>query len=293
MQENFDWLVLATMPKINHKITQLILQLENLATLKDLSISEMESFGFSRSQANYIKHPDLKKIEQHLKWAEQAGNNLICYGSDKYPALLKEIHTPPLVLFVKGNYQLLKQSQIAIVGSRNASISGKNIARTLAYKLVENRQIITSGLALGIDSAAHRGAVANNGKTIAILATGIDKTYPRSHTILASEILEKNGALVTEFFIEQTVHKHHFIRRNRIISGLSQGVVVVEAQIKSGSLITARYAMEQNREVWAVPGNIYNPQTKGCHYLIKQGATLIEDEKDILLSLEIPHNRVK
>jgi DNA processing protein len=208
-------------------------------------------------------------------------SQIITFDDPLYPQLLKEIYDPPLVLFVRGNVDLLLLPKIAIVGSRNASISGREIAYNLAGQLT-TQFVVTSGLALGIDGQAHLGALYQQGYTIAVVATGLDITYPARHKKLQKDIVEKKGLIISEFPPGIVPKPGHFPKRNRLISGLSLGVLVVEASLKSGSLITARCALEQGREVFAIPSSIYNVQAKGCHWLIKQGAKLVEDTSDIV-----------
>jgi len=209
---------------------------------------------------------------------------IILISSPDYPALLREIDTPPALLFVKGNANIINLPQIALVGSRHHSVSGQQNARAFARHLAANGFIITSGLALGIDGAAHQGAI-ETGRTLAVLGTGVDVIYPRRHQMLYADIIAKGGAIVSEFPPGTPARAGNFPQRNRIISGLSLGVLVIEAALKSGSLITARLAMEQGREVFALPGSIHNPNAKGCHQLIRQGATLVETSDDIINEL--------
>lgn len=210
--------------------------------------------------------------------------NVLPITSPDYPALLREIDTAPVLLFIRGDTNALNLPQIAIVGSRQLSASGQQNARVFARQLASNGFTITSGLALGIDGAAHQGAL-ETGKTIAVLGTGVDITYPRQHQSLYENILSCGGAIVSEFPPGTPARAGNFPQRNRIISGLSLGVLVVEAALRSGSLITARLAMEQGREVFAIPGSIHNPVARGCHHLIKQGATLVETADDIISEL--------
>jgi len=202
-----------------------------------------------------------------------------------YPALLREIASPPPQLFVRGNVDALALPQLAIVGSRNATPSGAETAHNFASHLAASGFCITSGLAEGIDAAAHRGALAAAGRTIAVCGTGLDITYPRQHEQLADDIIASGGALVSEFAPGTPVHRANFPRRNRLISGLSVGTLVVEASLRSGALITARHAMEQGREVFAIPGSIHNPVARGCHRLIRNGAKLVETADDIVEEL--------
>ena len=212
------------------------------------------------------------------------GIDIVLISSADYPALLREIDTPPALLFVKGDTSILNLPQIAIVGSRHHSAAGQQNARAFARHLANSGFVITSGLALGIDGAAHLGAI-ETGKTIAVLGTGVDIIYPRRHQTLYQDIIAKGGAIVSEFPPGTPARAGNFPQRNRIISGLSLGVLVVEAALKSGSLITARLAMEQGREVFAIPSSIHNPSAKGCHQLIRQGAALVETADDIINEL--------
>ena len=218
-----------------------------------------------------------------LRWRSPV-RCIILKGSAEYPANLANIADPPPVLFVDGNEAALNAPQIGIVGSRDATPSGCDTAFWLAGELCASGFAITSGLARGIDGAAHRGALAKDGQTLAILGCGIDRVYPRIHEKLARQI-SQSGALVSELPLGVPPLALHFPLRNRIISGLGAGVIVVEANLSSGSLITARLALEQGREVFAVPGSIRNPWTRGCHALIRQGAVLIEGPEDILEAL--------
>ena len=220
-----------------------------------------------------------------LETLEKHQAKMLTHGSEDYPGLLKQIHRPPPIIYTKGNTDLLSLPQIAIVGTRNPSAAGLENTRIFARYLAQGGFTITSGLALGIDGAAHEATLSAKGKTIGVMATGIDKLYPQKHQPLADAILQQGGLLLTEFAPGTPPHSVNFPRRNRIISGLSLGVLVIEAAIKSGSLITARCALEQNREVFAIPGSIHSPQSKGCHALIKDGAQLVENGEDIIRQL--------
>ena len=219
-------------------------------------------------------------------WLSGVGAQIIPITSLDYPQQLKQISSAPPLLYSLGQTDNLHLPQIAIVGSRRMTRGGENNALQWSRFLANSGFTITSGLALGVDGCAHRGALeATNGKTVAVMATGIDSIYPQRHRQLAEQILDSGGTLVTEFHPNEKPLPTHFPRRNRIISGLSLGVLVVEAAVKSGSLITARYALEQNREVFAIPGSIHNPQSRGCHLLIKEGAQLVESGDDIIAEL--------
>lgn len=206
---------------------------------------------------------------------------LLAWDEPLYPALLREIHRPPLLLYVKGDAGALSLPQIAVVGSRNASLGGLQVAENFSAALAASGFAITSGMALGIDGAAHRGAL-KTGKTIAVLGAGVDVIYPRQHGDIYGRILAEGGAIISELPPGTRPLRPYFPMRNRIISGLSTGVLVVEAALKSGSLITARLAMEQGREVFAIPGSIHNPMARGCHQLIREGAVLTETLDDMV-----------
>ena len=216
-------------------------------------------------------------------WLSAPDHHLLRPDDPHYPPLLREISRPPSALFVAGNPDLLTLPQLAIVGSRNATAEGADTARSFAAHLAAAGFCITSGLAEGIDAAAHLGALhAPGGRTIAGCGTGPDSVYPRRHTALAGQIVAAGGAIVSEFAPGTPVSRSNFPRRNRIISGLCVGVLVVEASVRSGALITARHAMEQGRGVFAIPGSIHNPVARGCHRLIRDGARLVETAADIV-----------
>lgn len=223
-------------------------------------------------------------IEHGLAWASQPGQSIITLADASYPPALLEIADPPSVLYVRGNPDLLHRRGIAVVGSRNATPQGIQTAESFARHLAAQGLCIVSGLALGIDAAAHRGALAAQGETVAVIGTGADRIYPARNKELAIAIAER-GAIVSEFPLGTPAVAYNFPRRNRIISGLARGVLVVEAAPESGSLITARLAAEQGREVFAIPGSIHSPVARGCHKLIKQGAKLVETAQDILEEL--------
>lgn len=231
-----------------------------------------------------LANPDWDGVDRDLRWLEQPNHHLITREDPRYPARLKEIARPPLALFVNGDPDLLSMPQLAVVGSRNPTRGGKEHAREFSAFMARSGLVITSGLALGIDGEAHRAALKAEGTSLAVTATGPDKVYPARHRDLMHQLVE-NGVAVSEFPLGTGVSPGHFPQRNRIISGLSLGVLVVEAARKSGSLITAHAAMEEGREVFALPGSIDNPLAKGCHALIRQGAKLIETADDLLEEL--------
>jgi DNA processing protein len=198
---------------------------------------------------------------------------------------LRELEDAPPLLFLRGEVTQLHNPQLAVVGSRNPSVIGRETAYDFCRSLADSGLVITSGLALGVDAAAHRGALAGGGQTVAVFGTGLDRVYPAAHRELAHDIVEQGGVLVSEYAPGTAPLPGNFPRRNRIISGLSLGTLVVEAALRSGSLITARLAVEQGREVFAIPGSIHNPLARGCHQLIRQGAKLVETAQDILEEL--------
>lgn len=220
-------------------------------------------------------------ITQALSWSQGVGQHILTLADAEYPQALLEIPDPPTVLYVRGRVDLLNRPALAIVGSRNPTPQGVQNAERFAAAFAEAGLVIASGMALGIDGAAHRGALAAGGDTVAFIGTGIDRIYPARHRELALEIGSK-GSIVSEFPIGTPVSAYNFPRRNRLISGFSRGTLVVEAAVESGSLITARLAAEQGREVFAIPGSIHSPQSRGCHKLIKQGAKLVETAQDVL-----------
>lgn len=226
---------------------------------------------------------DREQAQRDLDWLDQSDTRLLPITHPDYPTLLRELADPPLALFLRGDPSLLSLPQLAMVGSRNASRGGLENARQFARFLAGNGLLVTSGLALGIDGAAHEGAL-QGGQTIAVTGTGLDRVYPARHRELAHRIVE-NGLLVTEYPPGTPPLPGNFPRRNRIIAGLALGTLVVEAALNSGSLITARLASEAGREVFAIPGSIHNPQARGCHALIRQGAKLVETGEHIVEEL--------
>ena len=220
-----------------------------------------------------------------LAWLDADNQHLLMWDDPVYPGLLAELNDAPPLLFVAGDPALLELPQLAMVGSRRASRPGLDTAHSFARSLAGGGFVITSGLALGIDGAAHRGALDAGGKTVAVLGTGLQCLYPARHKTLAADIVEGGGALVSELPLDCPPQSSNFPRRNRIISGLSLGVLVVEASPSSGSLITARLAAEQGREVYAIPGSIHHPGARGCHQLIRDGATLVQSVEHILEAL--------
>jgi DNA processing protein len=231
-----------------------------------------------------LRGPGANLNQADLDWFAQPGHHLVVWTDPDYPPLLREISDPPLVLYVKGDRSLLMHPQIAIVGSRNPTPVGRENAHAFGGALANAGLVVTSGLALGIDAAAHRGALDTGRPTIAVTGTGLDRVYPARNRDLAHAIADR-GALVSEFPIGTPPLPENFPRRNRLISGMSVGVLVVEAALQSGSLITARLAAEQGREVYALPGSIHSPLARGCHALIRQGAKLVETAEHVVEEL--------
>ncbi len=233
----------------------------------------------------YLRSPDWERVETDLEWLQQEGCQLLTRHHPHYPTQLRELPDAPPLLFLRGSAELLSDPQLAVVGSRNPSASGRETAHDFARTLAATGMVITSGLAMGIDAASHQGALDGGGQTIAVTGTGLDRVYPASNRELAHAIIDGGGAILSEYSPGTPPHAGNFPRRNRIISGLSLGTLVVEAALRSGSLITARLAAEQGREVFAIPGSIHNPLARGCHQLIRQGAKLVESAGDILEEL--------
>jgi len=228
-------------------------------------------------------------VSAALDWLCADDQHLMTLDDADYPALLRELADPPLALYIKGRRALLEQPSLAVIGSRNASALGEQTAQAFSRSLSRAGLTVISGLALGIDAAAHRGALAGAGGTIGVVGTGLDIVYPARNRSLAQQIAAE-GALVSEYPLGAAARADHFPRRNRILSGLALGCLVVEANLRSGSLITARLAAEQGREVFAIPGSIHSPLSKGCHSLIKQGAKLTESAADIIEELGWHHS---
>lgn len=278
------WLALWRTPGIGCRTFLRLLESHSPFQIFSETKTSLAELGLTAESIDFIKDPDWRYVETDLSWQEQEGNSIISINDPCYPPQLKEIADPPPLLFVCGNVDFLSQPQIAVVGSRNPSKLGMETAFEFAALLSSQGFIITSGLALGIDSAGHRGALHALRPTIAVAGTGLDRIYPARNKELAMQIVV-SGAMVSEFPIGTLAKAHHFPRRNRIISGLCQGLLVVEAAKESGSLITARMALEQNREVFAIPGSIHNPLARGCNALLREGAKLVECGQDILEEL--------
>ena len=280
------WLFLARAPLVGAATAKKMLKYfgEPQTIIKSSQREKKRSNLFKPVTLEYFEKLDDSIIAADLELLQQKNVNIIHLGHANYPKLLTEIFDPPIVLFTRGNLELLKLPQISIVGSRNPDLAGKKISFSFAKSLSNRGLTITSGMATGIDTQAHRGALSGKSSTIAVFGTGIDRIYPVKNQKLAHEIAEK-GLIISEFGANTKPKPQNFPRRNRIVSGLSLGTLVVQANIRSGSLITSRTAMEQGREVFAIPGSIQNPLSQGCHHLIKQGAKLVENVNDIFNEL--------
>lgn len=281
-KEIIYWLALWLVPTLSPRLFMRLIALFNpLKNLFRASKQELERLGLKPECIHFIQNPPWEAVEKHLKWAQNPNHHILTVNHPSYSRLLREIPYPPPVLFARGDISLLASPQLAIVGSRQASGDGRQYARRFAYEMAELGYTITSGLALGIDTHAHEGALSYpEGKTIAVLGTGTNIIYPRRNASLI-ERLANEGLIISEYPLNVPAQPYHFPRRNRIISGLSLGVLVVEAATKSGSLITIQHALEQGREVFALPGHLQNPLARGCHLLIQQGAKLVTQASDI------------
>jgi DNA processing protein len=285
MDELTAWLTLARAPGLHAgTLKQLLEHLHSVTSIVTAPAAALRGAGASDSLIEWLQTPRDSLIDDDRRWLERDAHHFVPLGTPLYPPLLGALPDAPVALFVHGDPVVLSLPQLAMVGSRNPTASGRENAVSFAAHLARCGLTITSGLAIGIDAASHQGALDGGGRTLAVCGTGLDINYPRSNTALA-EAIAARGALVSEFPLGTLPLKAHFPRRNRIISGLSLGTLVVEAAMGSGSLITARLAAEQGREVFAIPGSIHNPLARGCHRLIRQGAKLVETAEDIFMEL--------
>ena len=286
MDELAYWLLLLKAPKLGIKtLYKALAYFESPKNIISTTAKHKEqSKLFSKITLDWLANAREELVLADLKWQEGSQHHIITLIDEDYPVQLKQISDPPPILYANGDTSLLNRPQIAIVGSRNPSASGMENAIEFSKQLAQCGLVITSGLASGIDAQAHLGALAVQQKTIAVCGTGLDRIYPAKHKHLAHQVVN-SGLLISEFMIGTPAIANNFPKRNRIISGLSLGALIVEAQVKSGSLITARLANEQGREVFAIPGSIHNPQSSGPHQLIKQGASLVSNATDIITIL--------
>jgi DNA processing protein len=277
------WLALALTQGLGPtRIKKLIEHYGTADRIFTATLTELEATGMQAVSAQSIATgKSLELAQEECGKAAEAGARIISLSDPEYPARLKEIYDPPVILFVKGSVEVLAQPGIAMVGTRHPTPYGSGMAERLSTDLAARGLVIISGLARGIDTASHRGAVAAKGKTIAVLGTGIDVMYPKENTRLTEQIVALGGALITEFPVGTFPAPQNFPIRNRIISGMSAGVLVVEAAEYSGTRITSRLALEQNRDVYAVPGNVTNKNSWGPNTLIKQGAKLVATWEDV------------
>ena len=275
-------LALRLCPKLGfHQLQRVLSLVPSVKDLLGLNSVELRSLPLSAVQIDYFANLDWGKVDEMLAYCSQQNIGLVSCLDKGYPELLKQIPQPPIMLFFQGDVTLLESRQIAVVGSRSPSHYGNAMTEQIVSQLAKYPFTITSGLALGVDAIAHRCALLNDMPTIGVLGTGVDVVYPKSNRNLNQEVAEK-GLLVSEFLPKQPPVKHHFPKRNRIIAGLSKGTLVVEAAIKSGSLITAYQALEQDRDVFAVPGSVFNPLSEGTNHLIQQGAKPVTCAADIV-----------
>ena len=283
--EVFAWMALSRAPALTVSILSAALeQLGGIAGLIASSDEARQSAGVPAAARAYLKSTAGAPTPMEHAWIKGPHHHVVAFTDPRYPASLRALEGRPMVLYVAGNPEVLNDPQLSIVGSRNPTPAGRDTAFDFAESLAARGLAITSGLAEGIDSAAHRGALAAQGITLAVLGNGIDSIYPRCNQSL-SEQIRFRGAVISEFPLGTPPRRENFPQRNRIIAALSLGTLVVEAARRSGSLITARFAGDQNRELFAVPGSIHNPLSRGCHELIRQGAKLTETVADILSEL--------
>ena len=282
------WLALAHAPGLHAgQLQHWLAQGASPVDLARESRSVLAAMGLGHAAIQALLQPDRAALATDRDWLQAAPDrSVVTWGSAEYPPLLARIPDAPLVLYAEGDVMALCLPQLAIVGSRNPTALGRDTATQFAQHLAQAGLVITSGLALGIDAAAHRGALRAGARTVAVVGRGLDAVYPRENTALAQEIVGRQGVIVTDLPIGTPPLKHNFPRRNRILSGLAVGTLVVEAALQSGSLITARLAADQGREVFAIPGSIHNPLVRGCHRLLRQGARLVETVDDIFAELE-------
>jgi DNA processing protein len=287
LEEARLWIALSLVPGLgSHSLCKLLSAFGDPAAISAASSRQLKDV-VSRDIADAIAQGvDPERLQASLDWLKQDHNHLITLSDSDYPKSLLEISDPPPILYAKGDLSMLDRQAIAMVGSRSATAQGERNAEEFAFSLCNAGLCVVSGMALGIDGAAHRGALRANGATIAVVGTGLDIVYPAKHRDLAHQIVQR-GLIISEFPLGTPSRAQNFPRRNRIISGLSLGTLVVEANIQSGSLITAKLAAEQGREVFAIPGSIHSPVSKGCHQLIKQGAKLVDTIQDIVDELDI------
>ncbi len=283
-----NWLFLRHTPDLGDRTFHTLLEtFGTVEAILNASHKQLSALAIKATVINALINETKPDISADLKWNQEKAHHIITLLDEAYPAQLKQLADAPPILYVRGDPDYLKQPQLAMVGTRNPTATGRNTAKEFASHLSNAGITITSGLASGIDGASHEGALQGLAGSIAVVAHGLDIVYPAQHQKLAQRITE-HGAVISEMPVGTQPQRGLFPRRNRLISALALGTLVVEAAHKSGSLITARYANEQNKEVFAIPGSIHNPMARGCHQLIRQGAKLVETANDILEELCIP-----
>ena len=288
-----QWLFLTCLPNLGRtRRRELLTEFPDLPRLLSMNAATLRAMGMTADAITAIQawqqqdetHPAVRNVRFIQDSCRKHGIGILTWPDTDYPEQLRHIHDAPLVLYTLGDTALLARDQIGIIGSRKATPAGLDHARRFAAELSTRELVVTSGLALGVDGAAHAGALDAGFPTIAVIGCGLDRIYPHQHRRLGERVINE-GLMVSEYPPGTPARAAHFPQRNRIISGLSRGVLVVEAGLRSGSLITARMALEQGREVFAIPGSVHSPVARGCHHLIKQGARLVETVDDILEEL--------
>lgn len=281
-EELVKWLALLKCPRLGIKqfnfLTGVLPHPLMIFTMKS---ADLAHYKITAQQQSFISQINWEAFKSELDWLLQSDICLIPITSSRYPKLLKHTARPPLVLFVKGDISVLEQVQIGLVGSRSPSPYGEKATRYFASELAKTGVVVTSGMAIGVDGIAHKSCLLAGGKTIAVMGSGFKHIYPKRHYELFDQITQQ-GAVISEFLPDVPPIQYNFPRRNRIIAGLCNGTLVVEAAIKSGSLITAKYALEEGRDVFSIPGNIFNPLSEGGHHLLQQGAKLVTKVDDIV-----------
>lgn len=288
-----QWLFLTCLPGLGRtRRRELLTEFPDLPQMLSMNAATLRAVGMTADAMAAIQawqkqddaHPAIREVRTILHDCQKHAVGILTWEDTHYPEQLRHIHDAPLVLFTRGDTELLARDQIGIIGSRKATPAGLDHARRFAAELSARDLMVTSGLALGVDGAAHAGALDAGYPTVAVIGCGLDRVYPHQHRRLGERVVA-DGLMISEYPPGTPARAAHFPQRNRIISGLSRGVLVVEAGLRSGSLITARMALEQGREVFAIPGSVHSPVARGCHHLIKQGARLVETVEDILEEL--------
>jgi DNA processing protein len=280
-----NWLIALRAPHLGGaKLIRLTERFGGMDRLVCAHRSDLRQAGLRDETIQAIKNHDAALLESDLEWLSEPLHHLLTWDSEQFPPLLRDVPSPPAALYADGDPDVLWQPQVAVIGSRNPTVGGRENARDFAGELSRRGMTVTSGLAAGIDSESHAAALAAGGATVAVMGTGLDRIYPSSSKSLAGRI-RKQGVLISEFPLGTSAKRAHFPSRNRIISGLSLGVLVIEAGLRSGTLITARMAGNQGREVFALPGSIHNPMSRGCHRLIRDGARLVQNVDEIMQEL--------